>query len=174
MEEFGSDRHDCWAYATPEDKWQKVIPHIKARLLAKERVIYATYDSSVAEVSTMLVRSDKQVFETALAGGDLVIMSAKDLYYPNSEFDPEVTFKVIDLAEQEALAKGYTGLQGYGEMMWMFEDLGGEDQLIEYEQKISERYRDHKIKLMCLYNKSRFGPEMIHLMERIHHPGLHK
>lgn len=157
MEEFGDGGHVCLIYDSPEEKWQKVLPYVRVGLETKKRVVYVAEEENNEEVRAALA-----------VPRDLVIMRARDVYYPTGVFDPELMLESIARVEKEALRCGYSGFVGIGEMTWMFEDISGSDKLIEYEQNLTKFLRNRKINVVCMYNKQRFGPEMINLMLRIH------
>ena len=59
-------------------------------------------------------------------------------------------------------------------MTWALEDIVGADKLVEYERALDTMVTGKKMRIVCLYDQSRFGQEMVKLMERIHQKTLSK
>lgn len=169
MSDFRYGDHRCLTYETEEERWQTLLSFMQAGIVNKEKVVYAVDDREIKNVKDRILSSSKDVFEKALATGTLVIISAKEAYYPSGQFDPAAMYQLIERLEQEALAQSYTGLRGCGEMSWLFdEDVPGSDKVVEYERGLKTFLQGRKICLLCLYDKNKFGPEMTDLMEQIH------
>lgn len=157
MDKLGGGRHIGVMYSSVAEKWQRVKPLVQAGLAAGQQVVYVAEESESEEVRAALHNPK-----------GLVVMRAQEAYYPSGTFSPEAMLNLIEKVGKEALEAGYSGLLGMGEMTWMLNDVLGGEQLVEYERDLSMFSQKHKIDTVCLYNRARFGPEMIHLMERIH------
>lgn len=168
MAQFGFGDHIVLMYAKPDEQWQKVIPFIKEGLLAKEKIVYVADDNPTEAVKNAMLARDKELFESALARGDISILTSQDTYHRDGEFDPEDMYLLIAKLEQEALAAGYKGIRGFGEMTWVFRDVPGAEKLVEYEENLSAFLHGRKICVVCQYDQAKFDQEMINLMQRVH------
>lgn len=168
MKESSCGGHVYLAYTTKEELWKNLRLFVTTGIEANDKIIYIADENSDEEIKSAMLSWDSKTFERALAKGQVVIRRAGESYCPHGEFDPEKTFKLIEQLMLDAIGQGYCGIRGVGEMTWMFGDVLGVDKVYEYEQKLNEWLKNRKISVVCTYNKNRFGPEMINLMQRIH------
>lgn len=169
MGEFGFGDHIILVYLKSSEQWQKVMPYIKEGLLYHEKIVYIADDNKAEDVKNAMLEWDKELFKKAFKQGDINILSSQETYHQSGEFDPEDMYLLIAKMEQEALAQGYKGVRGCGEMTWMFrDDVIGVDKVVEYEENLTAFLQGRKISAICMYSKVKFGPEMINLMRRIH------
>ena len=168
MGEYRFGDHVSLMYTNEQELWQKVLPFLREGLQQNQRIVYVTDETSEAELKAAMFQFDQELFGEAFKRGAVVVYSSKDTYYKTGEFDPEGMYVLLAKMEQEALSGGYEGVRGCGEMTWMFRDVPGSEKLVEYEENLKAFLFGRKLCVMCLYNRDKFGPEMINLMLRIH------
>lgn len=107
--------------------------------------------------------------EPLLTKGQLVILTAKDAYLRDGEFDPDKMIALVRDQTEKALAEGYPALRATGEMTWALAGEPGSERLVEYESKLNEFFPGSKCYAICQYDRRRFDAEM--LLDILHtHP----
>jgi PAS domain S-box-containing protein len=171
LESCGTHDHLCLIYDTPEEQLAAVIPFIRIGLERGEKCLYIV-DENTADNILAALHADGLDVDTAIGSGALVVVTRRDAYLKNGDFDPGWMMSFLKDAVHTAEAEGHTGLRITGEMTWA---LGGSDNtldcLIDYECRLNNFFPTHKVLAICQYNRRRFRPET--LLQVIHtHPLL--
>lgn len=146
-------RHRCLIYNGPPSVHFPVIASaVKERLQSNYRCLYLNSPATIAGFRAYLSAAGTDA-SGSIASGSL-ILSAQQEQDVNGGFDCDAMLAKLEGAVEKALADGYAGLFGSGDMHWEF---GGErnlDRLEEYETRLEELLRrSPALSGICQYHR---------------------
>ncbi len=157
LQEIAPGKHLCHLYET-EAEYKAVTATFIAQGLRKgEKVIYAL-DAHPTDVVLACLREAGVDTDAAQHSGQLSLVTAHSVYIPQGVFQPDAVLARVAEHLEEALAEGYPGLRGLGEMSWVFQSAYGAERLLEYEARLNELFASNQLTLLCQYDRRRFGP----------------
>lgn len=160
--------HYCGIYRTDEDHRAIVIAFVRLGIERNEKMLYIVNIHSASQLKSMLSEAGIDV-NPLLEKGQLAILTAKDCYLKDGEFNPDAMIELLALETDKALAQGYAALRVTGEMTWALAGEPGTERLVEYESRLNEFFPDQKCYAVCQYDRRRFDSEM--LLDILHtHP----
>ena len=163
-----SGDHYCGIYRTDEDHRAIIIDYIREGVRKHEKMFYIVNIQTAAQLEATLASTNINVAEL-LRSGQLVILTAKDAYLKDGQFDPDKMIALLGEATDQALAEGYAALRATGEMTWALAGEPGSERLVEYESRLNEFFPNKKCYAVCQYDRRRFDAEM--LLDILHtHP----
>jgi hypothetical protein len=133
-------------------------------------MLYVVNLLTAAQLKSMLASAGVAV-EPLLEKGQLVILTAKDAYLKDGQFEPDKMIALLAEETEGALAQGYAALRVTGEMTWALAGEPGSERLVEYESRLNQFFPERKCYAVCQYDRRRFDPEM--LLDILHtHPNV--
>lgn len=160
--------HYCGIYRTDDDHRAIVIDFVRDGVARGEKMIYIVNIQSAEQLRTTLAEAGIDV-DSLVQKGQLVILTAKDAYLKEGQFEPDKMIGLLREAVDQALAEGYTALRATGEMTWALAGEPGSERLVEYESLLNHFFPDSKCYAVCQYDRRRFDSEM--LLDILHtHP----
>lgn len=160
--------HFCGVYRTDEDHRAVAVSFIRNGIDRNERIFYIVNVQTAAELKSILASSGIDG-EALQKKGQLVIMTAKEAYLREGEFDPDRMLRLLREETAKALRDGYTALAVTGEMTWALAGEPGSERLIEYEAKLNEFFPNSACYAVCQYDRRRFDSDV--LLDILHnHP----
>lgn len=160
--------HYCGIYRTDEDHRRLVIDFVRQGVEQQEKMLYIVNIQTAAQLEATLAAAEVEV-DSLIEKGQLVILTAKEAYLKEGEFDPEKMIALLREETQKALDEGYTALRVTGEMTWALAGEPGSERLVEYEAKLNEFFPNSRCFAVCQYDRRRFDSEM--LLDILHtHP----
>jgi signal transduction histidine kinase len=167
----GNHDHLALIYENQDEQLDIVVPFLRLGLERGEKAVYI-HDDNTAE--TVIAAMERHGIDVAAAtdAGALVILTKRDAYLRNGDFDPEWMIGFLAEVVENAKAEGFSAVRTSGEMTWALGPAGNPgSRLIEYECKVDRFFPEYDMGGLCQYNRRRFRPET--LMHVIHaHPRL--
>ena len=160
--------HACCLYSTDEEHRRVFTELIRRGLERGERVAYA-FDARAPEAILSYLRDVGLEPQALLDSGQLTLFSARDFYLRNGVFDPDRTLAELREVAQSAIAAGFTGLCGTGEMTWALDSAVSPQALSQYEADVNRIMPDLPAYFVCQYDTRRFPPHHL-LLEMANHP----
>ena len=151
--EFQSGQHICWLYETQEEYDTVIASFIRQGIRNNVRIIYIR-DTSLES----RFRFDFSAFRPSLEPGQVVELTAQEIYFPEQIFDPIRVIACIEALITQAIEDGYAGLYITGEMTWVLQSFPGSERLIEYESLVNETIRSRPVLRLCQYRTCYFPP----------------
>jgi hypothetical protein len=162
--------HYCGIYRTDDDWRAIIVDFIRAGVARHEKMIYLVNVTSVDQLKSTLAAAGVEV-DSLIESGQLRIVTAKEAYLQDGQFDPDRMIALLDEETDKALAEGYTALRATGEMTWALAGEPGSERLVEYESRVNELFAKKKVYGLCQYDRRRFDSEM--LLDILHvHPNV--
>ncbi len=167
MTDLKAGEHICFLYETPNEHQAVLTPFLRDGLERREKVIYIA-DSHDFEHILDYLRADQMDVESALANGQLSLVTAHDTYLHNGAFDPDKMIAFLREQTDQAISEGYTALRVSGEMTWVLGNLPDSKLLIEYEVKLNEFFPESRCLAICQYDRRRFDAAVLLEVLRTH------
>jgi hypothetical protein len=160
--------HCCGFYRTEAEHRELAVEFIRQGVARGEKIFYIITVRTAAALKAMLAEGGLDV--TALvASGQLVILTAKEAYLKEGDFDPQRMVALLEAETDRAIADGYQALRVTGEMSWALAGEPGSERLVEYEARLNEFLPGSRCYAICQYDLRRFDPDM--LLDVLHtHP----
>ena len=159
--------HLCLIHTTVEEQLAAVLPFVRHGLALGERCVYVADAGTGSDIVAAL---DAAGVDTAveLARGALQVLGQQDAYLRGGGFDPEEMIAYLAAAEQAARDDGFSALRITDEMGWVLSGEPGTERLIEYESLLDRFFPEHDALALCQYDRSRFPPDIIRDVIRLH------
>jgi hypothetical protein len=163
--------HYCAMYRTDEDHRAVIVDFIKEGIARNEKMFYLVNLQTAEQLRTTLTAAGIDV-QGLLDKGQLVILTAKEAYLRDGQFDPDRMITLLGEEADKAVAEGYAALRATGEMTWALAGEPGSERLVEYESRVNDFFATHKHCYgLCQYDRRRFDSEM--LLDILHtHPNV--
>jgi hypothetical protein len=165
---MGAGDHYCGIFRTDEDHRALVVDFIRDGVTRNEKMMYILNIHNAAQMKSMLSDAGIDV-DRLLERGQLVLLTAKDAYLQEGQFDPDRMIALLDEETEKALSEGYPALRATGEMTWALAGEPGSERLVEYESRLNRFFPGSKCIAVCQYDRRRFDSET--LLDILHsHP----
>jgi hypothetical protein len=162
--------HYCGIYRTDEDQRAIIIDFIRVGIERNEKMFYLVNLQTAEQLRATLASAGIEV-DRLLDKGQLLILTAKEAYLKDGQFDPDRMIDLLGEETRKALAEGYSALRATGEMTWALAGEPGSERLIEYESRVNHFFATNKCYGLCQYDRRRFDAEM--LLDILHtHPNV--
>jgi hypothetical protein len=163
-----SGDHYCGIYRTDDDHRAIIVDYIREGVRKQEKMFYIVNIQTAAQLKATLAQANIDVDEL-VDSRQLVILTAKEAYLRDGQFDPDKMISLLGEETENALAEGYTALRATGEMTWALAGEPGSERLVEYESRLNEFFPNKKCYAVCQYDRRRFDSQM--LLDILHtHP----
>ena len=162
--------HYCGIYRTDEDQRAIVVDFVRDGVARNEKMVYIVNVLSAEQLRGTLAAAGIEV-DALVEKRQLVILTAKEAYLRDGQFDPDKMIALLDELTEQALAEGYMAMRVTGEMTWALAGEPGSERLVEYESLLNHFFPNSKCYAICQYDRRRFDSEM--LLDILHtHPNV--
>lgn len=160
--------HYCGIYRTDEDHRRLVIDFVRVGIEKREKMLYIVNIQTAAQLRQTLLTAGLDP-DGLVERGQLLMLTAKEAYLKDGEFEPDKMIAMLRDETEQALAEGYSALRITGEMTWALSGEPGSERLVEYECKLNAFFPDSRCYAVCQYDRRRFDAEI--LLDVLHtHP----
>jgi hypothetical protein len=146
-------RHQCLIYeGSPSEKLPMIAAILKQKLNEGYRCLYLNNASMVAGMYSTLSGMDINVADE-IAKTNLEL-SSEPLIPDGGKFDSKLMLSKLEMAVDQSIRDGYTGLWASGDMTWEFGSGADFSELMEYEVGLEELFNRRKqLSGICQYHK---------------------
>jgi ABC-type transporter Mla MlaB component len=152
--------HACSRLGHAEDRRRLAAAFVADGVARGHKVIVVRDGDDRGGVIAELVATDDTV-AGALETGQLEERAAADTCAPDGTFDVDRMLACIRSRHAEALAAGYRALSLTGEMSWALCATAPPGHLTTYERRVEDEIERDSIVLLCQYDQSRFGHDVL-------------
>ncbi|HLI02836.1 MAG TPA: MEDS domain-containing protein, partial [Terracidiphilus sp.] len=119
----GNHDHLALIYENQDEQLDIVVPFLRLGLERGEKAVYI-HDDNTAE--TVIAAMERHGIDVAAAtdAGALVILTKRDAYLRNGDFDPEWMIGFFAEVVENAKAEGFSAVRTSGEMTWALGPAG--------------------------------------------------
>lgn len=160
IDDLAPGEHLCAIFETDEEHRAVISDFIRIGLERQEKVVYVT-DCRNSEAIAGYLRDDDIDIDPCLESGQLIFLTADEVYTTDGIFVPDMMLALIDSLTKKALSEGYSAFRGTAEMSWMLKGLPGSEKVIEYEARLNELIPRIGATILCQYDRRKFRPELL-------------
>src|SRR6185295_11380589 len=131
--------HVCTLYGSRAEQLGAAIEFVRGGLAGGERCLYVCCEQTPDEFREELRR----------AGIDADAEEARN------------ALELITAALSEALATGFNGLRGAGDMTWLLDRAPGSHELLAYEALLNYFCANRPVILLCQYSREKLPPKIL-------------
>lgn len=174
LESCAPHDHICLIYDSPEEQLAVAVPFMRFGLERGEKCLYIA-DDNTPDVILSALREGGVNVESATASGALTVVTKREAYLRNGDFDPSWMIGFLSNCIEEAESAGFTSFRVTGETTWALgEGRDSLGQLIDYECRLNDFFPNHNVLAICQYNRQRFRPETLLHVIHTHPLVIHK
>jgi hypothetical protein len=163
-----SGDHYCGIYRTDDDHRALVVDFVRLGIERNEKMFYILNIHTAEQLTRVLAEAGIDA-APLIDSGQLMMVTAKDAYLKERQFDPDKMIALLGDETEKALSEGYAALRATGEMTWALAGEPGSERLVEYESRLNHFFPGSKCYAVCQYDHRRFDAEM--LLDILHsHP----
>ena len=158
--------HFCHFYETRQDLLETLISYFKAGLENNEYCVWVVSEPLTREEATTALRQAVPGFDQYEYDRSLDLISARDWYLDQGDFDMNRVADAWNAKLDQALARGYDGMRVSGNTAWLEKkDWPG---FAEYEKQLNESMGDQPMLVLCTYSLELTGASEILSVARNH------
>jgi len=141
--------HFCHLYETKQDLIDILVPYFKTGLENNEFCIWVVYDPLNEDEARSALGRVVPALDRHLAAGDIEIHPHSKWLLKNGVFDAAYALDAWKEKLHQALAKGYSGLRGNGNITWLTERDW--QHFAEFERRIDKLIANERMIAFCTY-----------------------
>jgi signal transduction histidine kinase len=151
--------HFCQFYGDREDLVDSLVPFFKAGLESNEKCIWVTAEPLRAGDARTALRNVVPDLAERERHDQIEIIDHQDWYARTGRPDPDATLRGWVEREEQALARGFSGLRLTGNTYWV--ERTDWDGFVDYESRVSNTFNGRNIIGLCSYCLGRCQPQDI-------------
>ncbi len=152
--------HYCGIFRTDDEQRAVIVQFVRESIARNEKMVYLVNLQTAEQLEETLADAGIEV-DRLVDKGQLVIMTAKEAYLRDGQFDPDAMIQLLSDETDKAIAEGYTALRATGEMNWALAGEPGSECLVEYESRVNELFAKKPCYALCQYDRRLFDAEML-------------
>jgi hypothetical protein len=157
---YRSGDHVCTLFTSREEQISTAVDFIRGGLARGERCLYVCCEQTPEEFREELRRAGVDV-DTEEARGALEVITKAEGHLKGGGFDAARMIEMIEAALSDALATGFSGLRGAGDMTWLLDDAPGSHELVAYEALLNYFCANRPVVLLCQYSREKLAPKIL-------------
>lgn len=141
--------HIAQIYEIKEDLIEILVPYLKTGLEANEFCVWITPEILNCKEVKEALKEKLSNINKYIRSKQLLILSYKDWYLKEGEFDSKRAQKKIINILNKALKRGFAGLRITGDMGW----AKGQnwESVMDYERSVNNNIRNYKVLAICSF-----------------------
>ncbi len=177
--EYRQGDHVCTLFASRREQIDAAVEFIAGGLAHGDRCLYVCCEQTPEAFRGELRAAGIDV-EAEEARGALELVTKAEAHLSGGSFDAARMIEMLASALSDALASGFTGLRGAGDMTWLLDGAPGSHELLAYEALLNYYCANRPVVLLCQYNRDKLPPKILdsclatHPHIRVDAPGLHR
>lgn len=146
--------HLCQFYEDRQDLVNSLVPYFKVGIEDDEGCLWVASPPFGPDDAAAVLRTAVPDLDRRIRAGQIEIVDYRQWYTPRGHFDADAVLAGWTAREEKALARGFAGLRVTGNTFWI-EDQQGFDTFIDYEARLNEGFRQHRMVCICSYSLAR-------------------
>lgn len=164
---LGERRHVCAFFSSREDEYRVSLPFIKDGFECGDRAVHLVGSERRADHLMRLTTAGIDT-TTARQTGQYQLRDWEDTYLAGGYFDPDRWMALLEEVLGSGPREGFPITRLVAHMEWALEDRVGVDRLVEYEARLNYVWPLDKDAVICTYDLTRFGGDVIIDIMRTH------
>lgn len=163
-------RHICGMFRDHLREVETLSGFLAEGLQRGEKIFLAVPHNLITQINTLLERRIGD-FKSRIEKRQIEFTEPHSFYLSGNSFSLERVFSQVAGVYQQALADGFAGMRGIGEMSWALKAWEAWDSLFAYEAKITEFLQNNNCSIICLYDPALFPAKQLY-RAMLTHPHL--
>lgn len=164
---LGDHCHICAFFNGPDEEYQVLLPFIKKGLERGEKAFHVV-DPTLREAHLRQLGSAGIDAAVAEQSGQLELRNWDEAYLRDGHFDQGRMLALLQDVLDQAKLRGFPLTRLVAHMEWALEDRPGVNDIVEYETKLNYFLHRYKDPVVCLYDLSKFGADVVIDVMRTH------
>ncbi len=164
---FRHGDHICSFYRDEQEQMAIAAPFVRIGLLTGERWLCV-----LPRFQTELLLAAREVSginpTEEISRGALVLSTPEEAYLKGGKFERTEMAKLLDDEMRKAIALGFSGFRGTGDLSWAAHDTGACGQMPEYEASLDRYYPGKRSLGICMYDMRLFDPVQTETLMKAH------
>jgi hypothetical protein len=158
--DYRNGDHVCTLFTSRREQLNAAVEFIRGGLARGERCLYICCEQAPEEFRDELRCAGIDV-DAEEARGALELLTKAEGHLKDGSFDAARTIEMLGAALSDALAMGFTGLRGAGDMTWLLDDAPGSNELLAYEALLNYFCANRPVVLLCQYSRAKLPPKIL-------------
>jgi signal transduction histidine kinase len=147
--------HLCQFYQTKEDLIEILVPYFKEGLENNEFCMWVTSAPLTGEDAKRSLQSVVKDLDSYIEKGQIEILDASQWYTKSGRFEADKVLQGWVAKEDEALKRGFDGLRGAGNTLWLEKKVWRD--FADYEGEIDNVIGQYRMIVICSYSLDKCG-----------------
>jgi hypothetical protein len=165
--ELGAQRHICAFFHSPEEEYRVVLPFIKDGFQCGHKAFHVVDPNLCNEHRQRLTSAGIDV-PAAEQRGQFDLRNWNEVYLRDGRFDKDRMLNLLQEVLEGGRADGFPLTRMVAHVEWALEKQPGVDDLVEYEARVNYIWPQHKDAVICVYNLTKFGGQIVMDILRTH------
>jgi hypothetical protein len=159
--------HACAFFHSRDEEEQVLLPFVKEGIDAGEKILQLidTDRRDDRRSSMALTGIDVAAAERA---GQMQLVPWEETYLRGARFDQDSMLALVEDVLADGQRQGYECTRIWANMEWALKDLGGVDDIIEYEARANYLLPKYNDAVVCCYDVNRFSAAVVMNVLRTH------
>jgi hypothetical protein len=160
--------HVCAFFNSRDEEYETLNPFFKQAIDQGEKNLHIVDPARLEDHRKQLASSgiDAAACE---ACGQLQVVPWADAYFDEAgKFDKSRMLATLEALTGSGREAGYSRLRIMGNMNWVFDDVSGSEDLIEYEAEVNEVLSRNRQPAVCVYDIAKLSGSMMMDLLRTH------
>ena len=160
--------HICGLYETEAERDEIIFGFLGRGIAERELCLYCHSERTEEDFKKRFSETFPDLADQIFDSDPLILMEAKDLYYPSGTFSPWEMEKNLGAFYLESQKNGRRNVRATAEMVWALEAIPGAEYLMAYESRLNYFIPGKPWISICLYNITKFPGDVIMNVLRVH------
>lgn len=160
--------HICGLYETEKERDEIIFGFLKQGSVDGDLQLYCPVERSDDDFYHSFSDYCPQCKDKIHDPDHFELLTAKDLYYPNGQFDPWHMDSSLNDFYIQSQTKGRRNVRATAEMVWALEAIPGIEYLMAYEARLNYFIPGKPWISICMYNINKFDGSTIMNVLRTH------
>jgi MEDS: MEthanogen/methylotroph, DcmR Sensory domain len=166
--ELGAQRHICAFFHSPDEEYRVVLPFIKDGFDCGHKAFHVV-DPKLCHEHRQRLGSAGIDVPAAEQSGQFDLRNWNDVYLRDGRFDQD---RMLALIQKEVVEgdrqNGFALTRMVAHVEWALEKQPGVDDLVEYEARVNYIWPRYKDAVICVYDLTKFGGDIVMDILRTH------
>jgi len=152
--------HVCTLFTTRREQIGAAAEFIRGGLALGQRCLYICCEQTPDEFREELRDASIDV-DAEETRGALEVITKAEGHLKGGSFDAARMIEMLAEELSDALATGFTGLRGAGDMTWLLDQAPGSHELLAYEALLNYFCANRPVVLLCQYSREKLSPKIL-------------
>jgi hypothetical protein len=165
--ELGAQRHICAFFHSADEEYRAVLPFIQDGFEAGHKAFHVV-DPELRDEHRQRLASAGIDVAAAEQSGQFDLRGWGDVYLRDGHFDKDRMLALLPEVLESGREQGFGLTRMVAHVEWALEKQPGVDDLVEYEARVNYIWPRYKDAVICVYDLTKFGGDIVMDILRSH------